>query len=199
MKKDGYKTEGNKIVLNVDAAGRAFIYEGNHRLEAATRAGVEHVPVELRYNDGGERAEGFWKPDNVVENFVSADSAITTASEALATQPVAQQAETVETQPVTESVPEDTDTELFDDELLDDIELEPTAATPESQVISTGTSTGDVIREGDYVYKNVKSARGDEERTLEDEVYQALEGSPHIVPGVTVTYRGEEKIRTAIL
>ncbi len=71
IKSKGYDPE-EAIFINIDVNGRAWINEGNHRLRAAIAAGVNKIPFEVRYFDGGERAEGPWKPDNLIETAEAA-------------------------------------------------------------------------------------------------------------------------------
>lgn len=53
-------------LIHVDAKGRAFFIEGNHRVMAADAAGVSRIPVEIKYYDGAEQVAGAFKPDNIV-------------------------------------------------------------------------------------------------------------------------------------
>ena len=53
--------------INIDAQGRAWVNEGNHRIRAAIEAGVDRIPVHVEYFDGGHRAQTTWKPDNLVD------------------------------------------------------------------------------------------------------------------------------------
>lgn len=66
IKEKGYDLK-EPITVMVDATGRAFIFEGNHRLEAVNRLGIKSIPTRVSYYDGAERADGVWKPDSLVE------------------------------------------------------------------------------------------------------------------------------------
>ena len=59
--------ESYKPFINIDVNGKAWINEGNHRIRAAIEAGLNKIPFQVRYYDGGERADGIWKPDNLVQ------------------------------------------------------------------------------------------------------------------------------------
>jgi len=70
------------------------------------------------------------------------------------------------------------------------------------QIICDNSSTGEIIRDGDKVYKNTTvvglspqpGAKG--RPSLEAEVYNRLHGNQNILPGKLVTYDGVEKIET---
>lgn len=49
----------------VDQNGRGWVNEGNHRIMAAKALGWTHVPVEVRYFNGGENVPGAWHPDTL--------------------------------------------------------------------------------------------------------------------------------------
>lgn len=49
----------------VNHSGEPWVSEGNHRIMAAKQLGMSHLPVEVRYFDGGERAEGKFHPDRL--------------------------------------------------------------------------------------------------------------------------------------
>lgn len=48
--------------IEVNHAGEAWVSEGNHRIMAASELGLEMMPVQVRYFDGGERADGPMAP-----------------------------------------------------------------------------------------------------------------------------------------
>jgi hypothetical protein len=54
--REGGMTE--PVFINVDYRGQAWVNEGNHRIRAASRAGLKTVPAEIRYFAGGEAAPG---------------------------------------------------------------------------------------------------------------------------------------------
>ncbi len=62
IKQDGLK---EPIVVSVDFNGDAYIYEGNHRLAAAKELGLESIPTEIRWHDGGEQVSETWNPDSI--------------------------------------------------------------------------------------------------------------------------------------
>lgn len=51
--------------ININHRGEAWVNEGNHRIMAAAKLGVSHLPVEIRYYNGGEDAEGELHPNKV--------------------------------------------------------------------------------------------------------------------------------------
>jgi hypothetical protein len=53
--------------IEIGYDGKPWISEGNHRIMAAIAEGLEYIPVELRYFDGGQRRAGKWAPENVKE------------------------------------------------------------------------------------------------------------------------------------
>lgn len=61
------------------------------------------------------------------------------------------------------------------------------------EILSTKSNTGEVYRQGDYVYKN--SFRGNE-KTLESEVYSALKNNSNVLSGEETTINGKQMIKT---
>jgi len=59
MKEYGF-AENEGILVWVDRFGKPTIAEGNHRIRAAKLAGIEEVPVEVRWINGGEDDSGEW-------------------------------------------------------------------------------------------------------------------------------------------
>lgn len=57
MKKNGYDPR-HPVSIAVSYNGKPWVYEGNHRIEAARRAGIEHIPAEIGWFAGGEEADG---------------------------------------------------------------------------------------------------------------------------------------------
>jgi hypothetical protein len=57
MEESGYSL-ANPVMVWVGYDGTTKIGEGNHRIRAAQQAGIEVVPVDIRYFAGGESAEG---------------------------------------------------------------------------------------------------------------------------------------------
>jgi hypothetical protein len=53
--------------IEIGYDGKPWVSEGNHRIMAAIAEGLEYIPVELRYFDGGQRRAGKWNPENVKE------------------------------------------------------------------------------------------------------------------------------------
>lgn len=59
----------------VNHEGEAFVAEGNHRIMAAQKLGMTHLPVELEYVNGGERVNGPFHPDRILDMHREAASA----------------------------------------------------------------------------------------------------------------------------
>jgi hypothetical protein len=61
--------DGSEYVpyIEIGYDGKPWVSEGNHRIMAAIAEGLEYIPVELRYFDGGQRRAGKWNPENVKE------------------------------------------------------------------------------------------------------------------------------------
>lgn len=53
--------------LNIGHDGKPWVNEGSHRIMAAAAEGLDYIPVQLRYFDGGQRRAGKWSPDNLLE------------------------------------------------------------------------------------------------------------------------------------
>jgi hypothetical protein len=53
--------------VQVDADGKAWVNEGNHRIMAAKALGWTHIPVEVRYFNGGESKPGPFNPQTLIE------------------------------------------------------------------------------------------------------------------------------------
>lgn len=51
--------------IEIGYDGKPWVSEGNHRIMAAIAEGMDYIPVELRYFDGGQRRAGVWSPGNV--------------------------------------------------------------------------------------------------------------------------------------
>lgn len=54
--------------IEVAYDGSAWVSEGNHRIMAAKELGLTHLPVEIRYFDGGERNAGELSPERLLES-----------------------------------------------------------------------------------------------------------------------------------
>jgi hypothetical protein len=52
--------------IEVAHNGEAWVSEGNHRIMVAAEKGLETLPVEIRYFDGGERQPGPLAPDRIL-------------------------------------------------------------------------------------------------------------------------------------
>lgn len=65
MREEGYHAD-NPIAIDVEFDGRATVYEGNHRILAAQKAGIDRIPVEIRYLAGGETKTSVLSPENVL-------------------------------------------------------------------------------------------------------------------------------------
>jgi hypothetical protein len=57
--------EPGAILIMVNHKGEAFIAEGNNRVAIAAREGVDRIPVEIQWRNGGERADGPLSPARV--------------------------------------------------------------------------------------------------------------------------------------
>lgn len=53
--------------IEIGYDGKPWVSEGNHRIMAAAAEGLEYIPAEVRYFDGGQRRAGKWAPDNLLE------------------------------------------------------------------------------------------------------------------------------------
>jgi hypothetical protein len=51
--------------IEIGYDGKPWVSEGNHRIMAAIAEGMDYIPVELRYFDGGQRRAGVWGPGNI--------------------------------------------------------------------------------------------------------------------------------------
>lgn len=51
--------------IEVAYNGEAWVSEGNHRIMVAAEKGIESLPVEIRYFDGGQRRNGPLAPDRI--------------------------------------------------------------------------------------------------------------------------------------
>jgi hypothetical protein len=58
MREHGYLSEQYAPLICVEADGIAMVWEGNHRIRAAIEAGLDRIPVDIRYYGGGEMVEG---------------------------------------------------------------------------------------------------------------------------------------------
>lgn len=65
LKKNGFDPEAT-IAIDVEFDGRTTVYEGNHRIQAAKLAGLDRIPVEVRYLAGGETQAGPLDPERVL-------------------------------------------------------------------------------------------------------------------------------------
>ena len=53
------------IMVRVNHHGRAYIHNGNHRVQEAVRLGIKEIPVQLQYTLGGQTVKGPWHVDKV--------------------------------------------------------------------------------------------------------------------------------------
>lgn len=71
MTSNGWE-DGSVIHVLVDKDGNATVTDGNHRLNAAIKAGVDQVPVSYTFQGGGENRFKLFSikrtPDNIAEN-----------------------------------------------------------------------------------------------------------------------------------
>lgn len=61
MGTDGYR-EDRPVMLEVLQNGTVRIYEGNHRVRAAVRAGIDKIPAEVVYRGGAELLPDVFDP-----------------------------------------------------------------------------------------------------------------------------------------
>ena len=72
MRANGFKDTGG-ILIVVEADGSAKVSEGNHRIWAAAEAGLDEIPVEIRYFGGSELTTPY-----KIEDYAPATRAVTT-------------------------------------------------------------------------------------------------------------------------
>lgn len=81
--KNGYNYDkGNSIFVVVNHRGEAFIAEGNNRTALAAQNGIARLPVNVRYFNGGELADGpmspvrllALKPERIIEGLTEANN-----------------------------------------------------------------------------------------------------------------------------
>jgi 8-oxo-dGTP pyrophosphatase MutT (NUDIX family) len=61
----GHGGEDYAPFIMVDQDGKPWVNEGNHRIMAAKELGIEYLPVEVRYFNGGEEVEGEFSPSHI--------------------------------------------------------------------------------------------------------------------------------------
>lgn len=61
MREQGY-LENQAPLIIVEADGGVHVWEGNHRIRAAAKAGLPSIPVDVRYMGGAELLKGVWEP-----------------------------------------------------------------------------------------------------------------------------------------
>ena len=64
IRQRGFDPE-SKPAIDVEPDGTVKVYEGNQRIAAAAEAGLETIPVEVRYHGGSERLEGVFDPATI--------------------------------------------------------------------------------------------------------------------------------------
>ena len=79
---------GEPIAVDVDVDDAIKIFEGNHRVRAAQLAGLDRIPVEVRYYGGSEMSPGPWSPNDLVQKSAPSPAAVA-PSPAAAPTPVA--------------------------------------------------------------------------------------------------------------
>lgn len=60
-----FDSKKHPIFICVSHRGEPQVLEGNHRLGYAHRHGISHIHAEVRYFNGGEKAEGDFHPDKL--------------------------------------------------------------------------------------------------------------------------------------
>ena len=58
---------GDSVDVDVDVDSVVRIFEGNHRVRAAQLAGLDQIPVNVRYLGGSEMSTGPWSPNDLVQ------------------------------------------------------------------------------------------------------------------------------------
>lgn len=53
------------VLVGVNHDGEAYVIEGNTRIAVANDMGIEHIPTEFRWFNGGEMVDGLWSPEKV--------------------------------------------------------------------------------------------------------------------------------------
>ena len=66
MEKQGFLQGYNPLVC-VESDGHATVWEGNHRIRAAVKAGLKAIPVDIRYFGSGELRQGRYTPDEIMK------------------------------------------------------------------------------------------------------------------------------------
>jgi hypothetical protein len=76
--------------IEIGYDGKPWVSEGNHRIMAAIAEGMDYIPVELRYFDGGQRRAGVWGPGNVasITERVEQEKPLASRKEGAKTSPI---------------------------------------------------------------------------------------------------------------
>lgn len=74
--------------IEVAYNGEAWISEGNHRIMVAKEKGLDSLPVEIKYFDGGQKVDGPLKPEKLLDIRKSIGGVKAAAQKALQKQPV---------------------------------------------------------------------------------------------------------------
>ena len=109
------------------------------------------------------------------------------------TEKLAQIEQIIEPNINTQTTQENAENGLKSTEISENETREQTQEQVPKEILSTKSNTGEVYRQGDYVYKN--SFKGNK-KTLESEVYSALKNNDNVLSGEETTINGKQMIKT---
>ena len=109
------------------------------------------------------------------------------------TEKLAQIEQIIEPNINTQTTQENAENGLKNTEISENETREQTQEEVPKEILSTKSNTGEVYRQGDYVYKN--SFKGNK-KTLESEVYSALKNNDNVLSGEETTINGKQMIKT---
>lgn len=72
VQKEGF-TNNSPILVGVNHRGEPYIVEGNNRVAVAKAMGIDRIPAEVRWYNGGEDVATNWSPQSV-ENMLAANA-----------------------------------------------------------------------------------------------------------------------------
>jgi hypothetical protein len=70
MRAEGFHPESKPLII-IEQNGQTFIFEGNHRIRAAVKAGVDKIPIDVRYEGGSEELPDVWFPRAIMAKTAS--------------------------------------------------------------------------------------------------------------------------------
>jgi hypothetical protein len=84
MRSEGFRND-SPVLVGVNHRGEPYIVEGNNRVAVAREMGIDKIPVEVRWYNGGEDASQNWSPQSVQDmamaNASKSAGALTLASD----------------------------------------------------------------------------------------------------------------------